>query len=393
MTIPANTNLLIVDDLPENLLALDALIRAPDRCIYQASCADAALGLLLDHDFAVAILDVQMPHVNGFELAALMRGTERTRAIPIIFVTAAGSNPHYAFQGYESGAVDFLTKPLDAVAVRSKVNVFVALHQQREESRRQVACLEQNRHDQAQLLAELNTTQQQLQHSLRLRDDFMSMVAHELRTPLNTLFLETQMRKMQIRRANLDAFGLPQLETMIARDERQVHAMIRLIDDMLDVSRLRSNTLSIRPAPVELSALLERVIGDLERRANNSGSNLCLVRHCRVEGCWDAFRIEQIVVNLLTNAIHYGAGLPVEISLWTDAGEVIITVRDHGAGIASADQARIFEPFERGADNAVSSGLGLGLYISRQLAQAHRGTLDVTSRPGEGATFRLVLPR
>src|SRR5665811_448406 len=122
--------LLIVDDLPENLLALNALIRGDDRIVFQASSGEEALALLLEHEFALAILDVQMPGMNGFELARLMRGTEKTRHIPIVFVTAAGKESNYATWGYETGAVDFLYKPLDLYAVRSKVNVFVELYHQ-----------------------------------------------------------------------------------------------------------------------------------------------------------------------------------------------------------------------------------------------------------------------
>ena len=121
-------NLLIVDDLPENLLALDALLQAPGVRVHQAESAEQALELLLRHEFALAILDVQMPGMDGFQLAELMRGTERTKQIPIVFVSAAGRELNYAFKGYESGAVDFMHKPLDAHAVRSKVSVFVDLY-------------------------------------------------------------------------------------------------------------------------------------------------------------------------------------------------------------------------------------------------------------------------
>jgi DNA-binding response OmpR family regulator len=168
---------------------------------------EEALTLLLEHEFALAILDVQMPGMDGFELAELMRGTERTRNIPIVFVSAAGRELNYAFKGYEQGAVDFLYKPLDPDAVRSKVNVFVALDQQRRETRRQMEALEKSRREQEVLLQELNATQEELQRSLRMRDEFMSLVAHELRTPLNTLFLETQMRSLQLKRGNLPAFN------------------------------------------------------------------------------------------------------------------------------------------------------------------------------------------
>ena len=386
------SKILIVDDLPENLQALEALLRHDQRAIYQAASGEQALALLLEHEFALAILDVQMPGMDGFELAEVMRSTTRTRHIPIVFVSAAGRELDYAFKGYESGAVDFMYKPLDADAVRSKVNVFVALDQQRRETRRQMLALEQSRQEQEVLLRELNQTQQELQRSLKMRDEFMSLVAHELRTPLNTLFLETQMRSLQLKRGNTAAFGAQQMEAMIQRDERQIKSMIRLIDDMLDVSRMRSGKLSIRPAQVELMNLLERVVSDLSLQAATTGSSLALRPHDGVTGCWDEFRVEQVIVNLLTNALRYGCGQPVEVSVERTGDMVRIDVRDQGKGIAPSDLERIFEPYERGARNGEPKGLGLGLYISRQLAISHGGELRVTSKPGEGSVFSLILP-
>ncbi|MFS2023903.1 ATP-binding protein [Massilia sp. GER05] len=391
------SKLLIVDDLPENLRALDALIRDEQRLVFQAQSGEEALSLMLEHDFALAILDVQMPGMDGFELAELMRSTSRTRNIPIVFVSAAGRELNYAFKGYETGAVDFLYKPLDPDAVRSKVHVFVTLDQQRREMQRQMEALEAARREQEVLLGELNATQAELQRSLRMRDEFMSLVAHELRTPLNTLFLETQMRSLQLKRGNLPAFNPDQMNNMIKRDERQIKAMIRLIDDMLDVSRMKSGTLSIRPAKVELMALLERVVNDLSLQAAAAGANVVLAPHHPVEGFWDEFRIEQVVVNLLTNAMRYGGGGAVEVSVHKeelqDGGcNVRIAVRDHGKGIAPDYIERIFEPYERGAKSGEPKGLGLGLYISRQLAVSHGGQLTVESTPGQGATFSLTLP-
>jgi signal transduction histidine kinase len=386
------SKVLIVDDLADNLQALDALIRHEQRIVFHAASGEQALQLLLEHEFALAILDVQMPGMDGFELAELMRGTERTRHIPIVFTSAAGRELNYAFKGYETGAVDFLYKPLDSDAVRSKVNVFVALDQQRHEGRRQVAELEQSRREQQQLLEELNVTQAELQRSLRMRDDFMSLVAHELRTPLNTLFLESQMRMLQLQRGNFDALGPARLPAMVARDQRQIQAMIRLIDDMLDVSRIRSGSLSIRPTGFELTALLKRVVCDLALQATGYGSTLTLHPHAPVEGCWDEFRIEQVIINLLTNALRYGGGKPVDIVVDAGAGEVRIDVIDNGIGISEADQRRIFEPFERGSGNGEVKGLGLGLAISRQLAAAHGGRLGVTSDGRSGSIFTLALP-
>ncbi|SFC97757.1 hybrid sensor histidine kinase/response regulator [Massilia yuzhufengensis] len=392
MSVQDPTKLLIVDDLPENLRALDALIRAPERLVFQASSGDEALALMLEHEFALAILDVQMPDMDGFELAELMRGTDRTRNIPIVFVSAAGRELNYAFKGYETGAVDFLYKPLDPDAVRSKASVFVTLDQQRRQMQRQMAALERSRQEQETLLRELNQTQEELQRSLRMRDEFMSLVAHELRTPLNTLFLEAQMRSLQLKRGTLATINPDQFDAMIKRDERQIKAMIRLIDDMLDVSRMRSGQLSIRPAQVELIDLLERVVSDLSLQASSMGTTLALRPHHPVQGCWDEFRIEQVVVNLLTNALRYGGGQPVEVSVQYAGDTVRIDVRDEGKGIAPSDLDRIFEPYERGARNGEPKGLGLGLYISRQLAVSHGGELRVTSKPGEGSTFTLILP-
>lgn len=392
MRTPDTAKVLIVDDLPDNLLALNALIRRDGREIFQASSGEKALDLLLEHDFALAILDVQMPGMTGFELAEMMRGTEKTRQIPIIFVTAAGKELNYAFTGYETGAVDFLYKPLDVDAVRSKVSVFVDLYCQRMETRRQLEALEASRKEQEVLMQQLQATQGELQAAIRMRDDFMSMVAHELRTPLNTLFLEAQLRKMQLDRGRIETFDADYLQTMVARDKRQVQAMMRLIDDMMDVARIRSNRLSIRPEEVDLPALLARVVDNLSNQALAAGSAITLHADVPVTARWDEFRIEQVLINLLTNALRYGEGKPVSVSLSLLPQGACISVRDQGRGISVADQQRIFEQFERVANGDGTGGLGLGLYITRQLVEAHGGSISVQSTPGEGAVFSIILP-
>ena len=333
-----------------------------------------------------------MPGMNGFELAKLMRGTEKTRHIPIIFVSAAGKESNYAAWGYESGAVDFLYKPLDLYAVKGKVNVFVELYHQRQETRKQVQALEKSRQEQEVLLQQLQATQGELQRAIRMRDDFMSVVAHELLTPLNTLFLETQLRKVELDRGNTAIFDAAYLQEMVTRDESQIQGITSLIDDMLDISRIRSNRLSIRPRQVELSALLARVVDNLSNQAAAAGVQITLQADQPVTGFWDEFRIEQVLINLLTNTLRYGNAQPVDVSLTPLADGVRIDVRDQGQGISAEDQERIFEQFERAVENESSGGLGLGLYISRQLVEAHGGTLSVQSQPGEGAVFTVTLP-
>ncbi|KNH29640.1 histidine kinase [Pseudomonas syringae] len=384
--------LLIVDDLPENLLALEALIRREDRMVYKALSADEALSLLLQHEFAMAILDVQMPGMNGFELAELMRGTEKTKNIPIVFVSAAGRELNYAFKGYESGAVDFLHKPLDVHAVKSKVNVFVDLYRQSKAMKHQVEALEQSRREQEALLKQLQNTQNELEQAVRMRDDFMSIVAHEVRTPLNGLILETQLRQMHLARDNAAAFTLDKMHAMVDRDERQIKSLIRLIEDMLDVSRIRTGKLSIRPSRFDLVQLVNNLLQNFAPQVEAAESSVTLTAEQPVMGHWDEFRIEQVISNLLTNALRYGAKSLIDVRVYNQDGQAWVEVQDRGIGISEENQQRIFQQFERVCAKAVVAGLGLGLFISEQIVAAHGGSITVESRIGEGALFRVCLP-
>ncbi|TRO21844.1 hybrid sensor histidine kinase/response regulator [Ectopseudomonas mendocina] len=384
---------LIVDDLPENLLALRSLIQCEDRTVFQASSADEALSLLLENEFALAILDVKMPGMNGFELAELMRGTEKTKHIPIIFVSAVGRDMDYAFRGYESGAVDFLHKPLSPFEVRSKVAMFVDLYRHRKALSMQLEVVEAARREQEALLAELRETQAELQKAVEMRDVFMSIASHELRTPLNGLILDVQLRRLRLEQGRMDAFTSDKLREMVARDERQIRSLSRLIDDMLDVSRIRTGKLSVRPEPGDLGVLAGSVVESLAAQYTNTGTPIDL----HVEGpapvMMDEFRIEQVLANLLTNALRYGGGKPVSVRVAAEGEQVRAEVRDQGLGISEEDQGRVFEQFERVSGTSVAQGLGLGLFISEQIVQAHGGRIELSSRLGEGSCFSVVLPR
>lgn len=388
-----DSKVLIVDDLPENLLALRSLIQSDDRTVFQASSADEALSLLLEHEFALAILDVKMPGMNGFELAELMRGTEKTKHIPIIFVSAVGRDMDYAFRGYESGAVDFLHKPLSPFEVRSKVAMFVELYRHRKALSMQLEVVEAARREQEALLTELRETQAELQKAVQMRDSFMSIASHELRTPLNGLILDVQLRRLRLEQGRMDAFSADKLREMITRDERQIRSLSRLIDDMLDVSRIRTGKLSVRPEPGDLGVLAGSVVEGLAAQFASAGSHIEL----QVEGpapvMMDEFRIEQVLANLLTNALRYGGGKPVSVRVGAAGEQVRAEVRDQGIGISEADQQRVFEQFERVSSADAPQGLGLGLFISEQIVQAHGGRIELSSRLGEGSCFSVVLPR
>ena len=323
----------------------------------------------------------------------MMRGTERTRHIPIIFVSAAGRELNYAFQGYESGAVDFLHKPLDPHAVVSKVNVFVDLHRHRKALRHEMDLLADAHHKQEELVQQLQHTQRELERAVRMRDDFMSMVSHELRTPLNTLYLEAQLRQLHLSKGNLANFGADRLPAMIERDQRQIRNMVRLIDDMLDVTRMRRDALSIQTKPVDLAALSRAVVESLRQQAEAAGSAITLDAPAELHGVWDEFRIEQVLTNLLTNALRYGGGKPVAMVVQAVDGMARVSVRDQGIGIAPEDHERIFEQFERTDDSRKhAAGLGLGLYITRKIVCLHAGHIHVESAPGQGSRFVVDLP-
>jgi signal transduction histidine kinase len=255
--------------------------------------------------------------------------------------------------------------------VRSKVNVFVDLARQRQE---------------------LQAAQSDLQRAVNMRDDFMSLIAHELRNPLNSVYLQAQLRRKMLSSPKPPD---PQaMLKMVERDERQIRSMVRLLDDMLDVSRARTGNLAIVPGTFDLAASARAVVEAIQAQAEGAGVALTLAAPQALPVVGDEFRIEQVITNLLTNALRYGQGKPVAVAVGVreHEREAFVSVRDQGMGIAAADQERIFEQFERTDGVSQIAGLGLGLYIARQIAQAHEGRLEVRSAPGDGAEFILSLP-
>lgn len=363
--------ILLVDDLKDNLLALEGLLRRDDVEIFKAKSGTEALELMIPHEFALALIDVQMPGMSGFELAELMRGTNKTKNIPIIFVTATAKDQRFSFKGYESGAVDFLPKPLDTFAVKSKVNIFIELFRQKRE---------------------LKKTQGELEQAVQIRDEFMSIASHELKTPLTSLSLQSQLRIRSLRKGDLTAFTAERLTKMFEADEKQIERITHLIDDMLDISRISTGKLSMDLERFDLCELVRDLV---ERSSEQFIAAGCPVKIEACEsavGSWDRFRIEQVVMNLLTNSMRYGAGKPILIQVTTANLGAQIVVRDQGRGIAEENFERIFERFERAILGNEISGLGLGLYIVKQILEAHHGSVRVESKLGQGSTFIVELP-
>jgi two-component system sensor histidine kinase/response regulator len=278
---------LAVDDIQDNLDALEVLLDRPGLRLLKAASGSEALEILLQHDIALALVDVQMPEMTGFELAELMRGTARTRHVPIIFVTAGAAEHGRIFRGYEAGAVDFLFKPIDPHLLRSKVDVFIELFEQRQRLREQV---EEHR------------------QLLRMTELLIGVLGHDLRNPLQAI------------RASGDALLLayPGEET-IAKLAGRIRAssarMSRLIAQLFDYATMRLGNLPIRPQPADLAALCVSAIGEFER-LRDEGLEVEVAGDPR--GTWDPDRILQLLSNLLGNALQHGDPA-TPISLRVDA--------------------------------------------------------------------------
>jgi signal transduction histidine kinase len=344
---------LLVDDSADNLLALEAMLRCDDFMIATALSGRAALDILLSHHVAVAIIDVQMPEMDGFELATLMRGVEKTRDVPIVFVTAGSRETSRMFKGYEVGAVDYLWKPIDEQVLRSKVDVFVRLERQR----------------------------QQLMQAERMREIFVAILGHDLRNPLQGIKTATE-RAMRLAQ---DEEARKTLESIRQSGDR----MARMIAQILDVTQMRAGAgLTIRRAPAELRLIVEQIVEEFS--AHQSLFRVEYVGDTR--GSWDVDRLLQLVSNLVGNAVEHGPqGGYVHVRVdGRAAAWVKFEVHNGGCGLPKRLRDMLFEPFRSGDR---TRGLGLGLFICKQIVEAHGGAIDVDSSDESGTSIRISLPR
>lgn len=501
-------NILIVDDHPENLQALKAILSAPDRNLVMAGSGRQALAELLKHEFALIMLDVMMPEIDGFELARLIKSREKTKAIPIIFLTAIATDIRHIFQGYSVGAVDYIAKPLDPQIVIAKVAVFVELYkknktillQEKTLREHELAALRQTQEENYQTLIESipqivwlchpNGTMEyfnskwflytglslqesrgdgwlkavhpedrpsvsntwsnhrtsgqvfemeyrlfreqdqkyrwhlargvplfdktnkisdwvgtytdiedqkfaeiELKKTLLARDEFFSIASHELKSPLNSLGLKLQILEHQMKKNDDELISKKQIFETIEFVMQQMFRLGTLIDNLLDISRIRLKQLRLEKSELNLVTIVREIVSRFEDQAELAGSPISVLESGTVRGEWDKIRIEQVITNLISNAIKYGNAKPIEVSVSLDQDTAVLVVQDSGLGISPADQARIFERFERASTDSSISGLGLGLYITKQIVEAHHGTIIVESKVERGSKFIVKLPQ
>jgi signal transduction histidine kinase len=355
---------LLVDDLEENLLALSALLRRDDVDLLLARSGAHALDLLLQHDVALALIDVQMPDMDGFELAELMRGSERTRNVPIIFVTAGARDYQRVFRGYDTGAVDFLYKPVEPHVLKNKAEIFFQLHRQRQ-----------------QLVLEL----QERTETLRLHEMFSAVLSHDLRAPLSAIVSGAQL----LNQSSTDEAVRRVSSRMLSSSLR----MTRMIEDLLDLTRARlAGGIPIARVETDLGTVIARVMQ--EHQAAYPDRRMAVESRGTLIGNWDADRLGQVASNLIGNALQYGeAEEPVGITIdGTDPDEVTFSVTNAGA-ISPELLTKVFDPF-RGSDRSGrQDGLGLGLYIAQQIANSHDGRIDIEVKDERYTILRVRVPR
>lgn len=389
---PPPVYFLLVDDLQENLLALAGLLRRDGLVILKAQSGVEALELLLRYDVALALVDVQMPGMDGFQLAEMMRGTERTRRVPIIFVTAGGADRQRRFRGYEAGAVDFLHKPIEADILRSKAEVFFELCRQRQEVATQRDELRAANEENSRLLRESEQHAAALREADRLKDEFLAILAHELRNPLGPIRNAIEVVKLAGDSPDV-VEGAHQIVS------RQVSHMARLIDDLLDVARIARGKVQLRIEPGDLSSIVHQTAEDYRPTLEAAGVDLRVeLAEESLPILGDATRLAQVVGNLLHNAAKFtprGGWVRVTTERGVSAPAATVAIQDSGVGLPEGMQARLFQPFsqaEQGLDRE-KGGLGLGLALVKGLVELHGGTASATSQGlNLGSTFRVTLP-
>jgi signal transduction histidine kinase len=404
---PTTPRILIVDDVESNLVALEALLESPAVALDRAHSGNEALHAVSAREYSLILLDVQMPEMDGFSTATLIRRRVETREVPIIFVTAHGAQPDQIRRAYATGAADFLTKPLNPDVLRAKVAVFVDLslrterirtHSAAEQERRlraerqrwETEALRKQVAEQTAVAGRERTARIEAEQANHIKDEFLSTLSHELRTPLNVIMGWTSL----LRRRAVDAEQERGLEVI----ERNARAQAKLVEDMLDISRAIAGELRISAQPLALADLLARAVAAARPAAESKGLSINLQADTPLPPVVaDPQRLQQVLAIVLSNAVKFtsAGGIFVDLDGDGDGSMARIRVRDTGAGIEPEFLPRVFERFRQGKGGTRRSygGLGITLSLARSLIELHGGQVTADSAgAGAGATFTITLP-
>ena len=365
--------ILIVDDTPENLISLKKVLEKNNFEVDTASSGEEALKKVLKNEYVLIILDVQMPGMDGFEVAEAISGYSKARETAIIFLSAANTENKFITKGYSSGGLDYITKPVDMDILLLKVKTFYRIYEQ---SRKLIEI-------QKALLDEIEFRKQ----AERKKDEFISIASHELKTPLTSV-----KGYVQLLERSIDKGDVPTLKKHLLKAQIQLEKLNELITDLLDISKIESGKLKFNKQPFMMDTLLDSVTDIIHQ--SNPEFKIIKTGTAKREICADEMRIEQVIINFLTNAIKYSPGTSeIHIKVEERGEHIYVGVKDFGIGINADQQKNVFEKFYRVEETAIHfQGLGIGLYISAEIIRRHNGEVGVQSIPGEGSEFYFSIP-
>lgn len=365
--------ILIVDDSPENIISLKKVLEKNDFEVDTASSGEEALKKILQKSYVLIILDVQMPGMDGFEVAEAIKGYSKAKETAIIFLSAATFDVQLVTRGYSSGALDYISKPVDINILLLKVKTFYRIYEQSRELNEM----------QKKLLEEIEFRKE----AERKKDEFISIASHELKTPMTSVKGYLQLLERSVDQQNYEV-----TKTRLQKVQNQVEKLHILISDLLDISKIESGKLRLNKQFFNFDHLVEHVLEVMQQ----SNPQVKLIRKGKIENeiFGDEMRLEQVIVNFISNAIKY-APETEEIHVLTEIknDKLYFSVKDFGIGMTEEHRQRIFEKFYRVEETSERfQGFGIGLYICHEIIERHEGEIGVNSELNKGSEFYFYLP-
>lgn len=370
---------LVIDDTEANRYILRRHLESANYVVHEAATGKEGLSLAEKLLPEIIILDVGLPDINGYEVCKMIKKQPWGAYLHIIQLSAAFVKDQDKILGLESGSDSYLVHPIEPKFLLAQINAVARTQAAETKLRNTTKALEQ--------------TEAELQVALKMRDEFISIASHELRTPLTTLSLQIQILLKYFNSSKFNEIPQDKILKAVHASEKQINNLSKLIGTLFDVTLMGSGKLRLHCQHMDLLECVKEVLCNMAPAIAQAGCEVhLLTKQANIHGEWDRMRIMQIIYNLLSNAVKYAPKKPIDIILEAQEFNVSLIIQDHGPGIEPENQEKIFERFVCLNNKTAVCGLGLGLYIVRQIVDAHGGHISLTSSPKMGAAFKIKLP-